>query len=59
MKRIYLIALISALVAGIATYMFAQSVISNNDPNKDKTEIVYAIADVPAGTQVTANNVND
>ena len=59
MKRIYLIALISALVAGIATYMFAQSVISNNDPNKDKTEIVYAIADVPAGTQVTANNVNN
>ena len=52
MKRIYLIALISALVAGIATYMFAQSVISNNDPNKDKTEIVYAISDVPAGTQV-------
>ena len=50
MKRIYLIALISALVAGIATYMFAQSVISNNDPNKDKTEIVYAISDVPAGT---------
>ena len=59
MKRIYLIALISALVAGIATYMFAQSVISNNDPNKDKTEIVYAISDVPAGTQVTANNVNN
>ena len=58
MKRIYLIALISALVAGIATYMFAQSVISNNDPNKDKSEVVYAITDVPAGTQVTAGNVN-
>ena len=58
MKRIYLIALISALVAGIATYMFAQSVISNNDPNKDKSEVVYAITDVLAGTQVTAGNVN-
>lgn len=58
MKKIYLVALICAIATGVATYLFAQSLIESKDPNKGKTQIVYAQTDVPAGTQITSNNVD-
>lgn len=58
MKKIYLVALICAIMAGVATYLFAQTLIDTNDPNKGKTQIIYAQTDVPAGTQITSNNVD-
>lgn len=58
MKKVYLVALICAIIAGATTFLFAQKLIESNDPDKGKVQIIYAQTDVPAGTQITSNNVD-
>lgn len=59
MKKVYLIALICALAAGIATFMFAREVSNRAIGKSDKLqEVVVAIKDVPAGTKIEEDNVS-
>jgi len=57
MKKVYLIAIIVALFAGLATYMFATSLNEKTDiDNAPVTKVLQAVVDVPAGTVITAEN---
>lgn len=58
MKRVYLIAVIVALLAGCATYLFAQSLIENSSIQDAPTEqVLVALTDIPSGTTITAEQV--
>lgn len=59
MKRVYLIALIVALIAGSATYFFASTIMKNSSIEDAPTEVVLvANSDIVAGTAVTADQVD-
>lgn len=58
MKKVYLIALIVALFVGGATYLFVQGLVESSHIQDAPTQdVVVAIADVPAGTMITAEMV--
>lgn len=58
MKKVYLIALIVALFVGGATYLFAQGLVEKSHIQDAPTQdVVVALADVPAGTMITAEMV--
>lgn len=55
MKKIYIVALLFALVAGIAVYMFAASLKADATPAPVATStVVAAAAEIPEGTFITA-----
>ena len=58
MKKIYLLALIMAVIAGISVYMFAMSLQQDMKENDiPKTFVVVAAVDIPADTQITSEMV--
>lgn len=58
MKRVYLIAVIVALIAGGATYLFASSLIQRSSIEDAPTQtVLVAIEDVPAGTQILPEDI--
>jgi Flp pilus assembly protein CpaB len=56
MKRVYLIALIVALMAGSATFVFAKNLI-NNQSMENSEQVLCAIATIPAGALIEQNKV--
>ena len=59
MKKIYLIALLCAIVAGGATFLTARGIAnSSKAENQNQTQVVVAVTDVTAGTAITADNVD-
>ena len=58
MKKIYLLALIMAVIAGISVYLFAMSLQKDvNENSIPKTYVVVAAVAIPADTQITAEMV--
>lgn len=59
MKKIYLLAFISALIAGLAVYLFASSLQEKEDnETQDETiQIVVAAVPIPADTVITAEMI--
>lgn len=58
MKKVYLIAVIVALIAGSATYLFASSLMKNSSIEDAPTqEVLFAVADIPEGTQILAEDI--
>lgn len=56
MKRVYLFATIFAIVAGLATYLFATEIKKNSSiKDVDKATVVVAINEIPANTILTAD----
>lgn len=56
MKRVYLVALIVALMVGGATFFFAKGLMEKTSiENAPTTKVIVAIADVPGGTTITAD----
>lgn len=54
MKRVYLVAVMVALGAGVITFLFARSLVENSRvENVDKTQVVVATVDIPEGTMIT------
>ena len=54
MKRVYLIALIVALIAGATTYWFANNLVkSTKIEGRDTKEVLVALVDIPSGTKIT------
>lgn len=59
MKKVYLIAAIVALLAGCATYIFAQNLIENSSVSDAPTsQVLVALVDIPEGTSITAETVD-
>ncbi len=57
MKKVYLIAVIVALVAGFATFLFANEISERSSfSDAKKKTIITAIADVPQNTTITEEN---
>jgi Flp pilus assembly protein CpaB len=57
MKKVYLIAVIVALIAGFATFLFANELSERSSfMDAKKTTVVTAIADVPQNVTITADN---
>ena len=57
MKKVYLIAVIVALIAGFATFLFANELSERSSfTDAKKTTVVTAIADVPQNVTITADN---
>ena len=58
MKKIYLLSILMAVVVGIAVYLFASSVQQNAQTQAiAKGQVVVAISEIPANTQITADMV--
>ena len=54
MKKVYLIAVVFALLAGFATYMFASQIAKNSTiKDADTTAVVFALQDIPKNTIIT------
>ena len=60
MKKVYLIAVVFALIAGLATYMFASN-ISKKTTIKDRetVNVVVALKDIPKNTMITEEMLAD
>lgn len=57
MKPVYIIALIAALVAALASFLFVQDLTKNSKiENADTTKVFVAVQDVPDGTVIDNNN---
>ena len=57
MKKVYLIAVIVALIAGFATFLFANEISERSSfTDAKRTTVVTAIADVPQNVTITAEN---
>ncbi len=57
MKKVYLIAVVFALIAGFATFMFAKELSDKASyVDAQKKSVVVAIKDVPKSTTITAEN---
>ena len=60
MKKVYLIAVVFALVAGFATYMFAQGINEKTTIKDADTKKVYvALQDIPKDTEITEDMFAD
>lgn len=58
MKKVYLVAVVFALIAGFATFMFAREIQQNATlSDAEKIDVVVAIGDVDEKTAVTTENV--
>ena len=58
MKRIYLIATVTALIAGLATYFFATQIAENSTlEDIQKYSVVVAIKDITADSVITADMI--
>ena len=54
MKRVYLIAVVFALIAGFATYMFASEIDKKTTLKDEETvNVAVALQDIPANTEIT------
>lgn len=54
MKRVYLIAVVFALIAGFATYMFASEIDKKTTlKDEDTVNVAVALQDIPANTEIT------
>ena len=60
MKKVYLIAIIVALITGCATYIFAQQIISMTTiKDADTVTVLVAKQDIKNGAMITAEQVED
>ncbi len=60
MKKVYLIAVVFALLAGFATYMFASQINKKTTiKDADTVAVVFADQDIPANTMITEDMVAD
>ena len=58
MKKVYVFAIIMALIAAVAVYYFADSMKKANEPQVIETDfVVVAQSDIPANTMITADMV--
>ena len=54
MKKVYLIAVVFALIAGFATYMFAQYIDGKTTiKDKETVNVIVAVQDIPENTEIT------
>ncbi len=60
MKKVYLIAVLFALIAGFATYMFAKEIDAKTTiKDVEMVEVVVAAQDIPKNTQITEEMLNN
>lgn len=60
MKKVYLIAVLFALIAGFATYMFAKQIDAKTTiKDVEMVEVVVAAQDIPENTQITEEMLNN
>ncbi len=60
MKKVYLIAVLFALIAGFATYMFAKQIDEKTTyKDADMVSVVVAVQDIPKNTKITQEMLDD
>ena len=60
MKKVYLIAVVFALIAGFATYMFAKQIDEKSTyKDADTVSVVCAVQDIPKNTKITQEMLDD
>lgn len=60
MKKVYLIAVVFALIAGFATYMFAKQIDEKSTyKDADTVSVVFAVQDIPKNTKITQEMLDD
>ena len=60
MKKVYLVAVVVALIAGVCTFLFATQLFKTvSAKSADQTTVMVPSQDVPANTLITAQNLSE
>ncbi|MFZ5974781.1 MAG: Flp pilus assembly protein CpaB [Bacillota bacterium] len=57
MKKVYILSILMAVIAGVAVYLFASSLERNASASSDASRVVIAVKEIPANTQITEDMV--